>query len=112
MAASFEIGAQLAIIVNLAVEDHGYLTIFVESRLLAGEEIDDRQTAHAERDSIVQQITFRIRPAMDHAIAHRAQELFSAFTWRRARIEVGPTGYSTHKSVGSRQWAVGRETTR
>src|ERR1700732_1405147 len=46
VAARFQIGAQLAVVVEFAVEDHGYTLIFVESRLLAGEQINDRQPAH------------------------------------------------------------------
>src|SRR5712675_1958803 len=97
MTARFKVRAQLAIVVNLSVKDDGNAVIFVESWLLASEQIDDCQTAHAQRDSVVEQIAFRVRTAMMHAIAHRAQKLFTAIARRRARIEVGPTGYAAHK---------------
>src|SRR2546430_3406309 len=99
MAAGFKIRAQLAVVVNLAVKNYRHAVIFVESWLLAGEQIDYRQTSHAERDAVVEQIAFRIRPPMLHAVAHRAQELFAAIRRRRARIEIGPTGYAAHNSV-------------
>ena len=96
MTPGFEIGAQLAIVINLAVEDHGDTMTFVECWLLAGNQIDNCQAPHPERDSIIHQIPFGIRAAMNHAITHGAQEILDAFRWRRARIEVGPTGYSAH----------------
>ena len=51
MSALFEIGAQLAIVVDLAVENDGDAVVFVEGRLFAGDEIDDREPTHAERDA-------------------------------------------------------------
>src|SRR6266403_5699244 len=97
MAARFKVRAQLAIVIDLAVKNHGDAVIFVESWLLASEQIDDCQTAHAQRDAVVEQIAFRVRTAMMHAIAHRAQKLFTAIARRRAWIEIGPTGYAAHK---------------
>jgi hypothetical protein len=44
--------------------------IFIERGLLAGEQIDNRQAAHAQRNAIVEQIAFRIRTPVRHAIAH------------------------------------------
>jgi hypothetical protein len=38
--------------------------------LFAGKQIDDCQTAHAERDAIIEQVAFRIRPAVRHPVAH------------------------------------------
>src|ERR1041385_1171909 len=48
VSALFEIDAQLAIVVNLAVEDDSDRAVFVENRLFTGHEIDDRQAAHSE----------------------------------------------------------------
>src|ERR1051326_2256816 len=97
MAALFEIRAHLAIVVNLAVQDDGDCAVFVESWLVAGEQIDNRETSHTQRDAIIDEITFRVRAAMMHAIAHRTQQLFRAIRRLRTRIKVGPTGYSAHK---------------
>ena len=49
VATFFEIGAQLAIVVDLAVENYGDAFVFVEYRLFTGDEIDNREPAHAER---------------------------------------------------------------
>ena len=70
MAAFFQVNPQLAVVVNLAIENDGDAVIFVERRLLTSQQIDDRQAPHAQRDPIINQITFRIRTAMDHAVAH------------------------------------------
>src|SRR6266566_5174536 len=93
----FQVRAQLAIVVDFAVEDHGNAFVFVINRLLASDEIDDRQAPHAEAHAVADYIAFRVRPAMDHAIAHRAQQLMRAVRRRRARIKIGPTGYATHE---------------
>src|SRR5437764_13620199 len=97
MTARFKVRAQLAIVIDLAVKNHGDAVIFVESWLLASEQIDDCQTAHAERDAVVEQIAFRVGPAMMHAIAHRAQEILAAIRRRRRWIEIGPARYGAHQ---------------
>src|SRR5437764_11393706 len=97
MTACFEVSAQLAIVVNLAVENYRDAVVFIESWLLAGEQIDYCEATHAERDAVVEKIAFGIGSAMLHAIAHRAQEFFAALVRRRARIEIGPAGYAAHK---------------
>src|SRR5438270_9711604 len=96
MATRFQVGPQLAIVIYLAIENHRDAVIFVESWLLAGQQIDDCQAAHAERDAVVKQIAFRVRTPMMHAITHRAQQLFAAIRRRRAWIEIRPTGYAAH----------------
>src|SRR6185369_6039773 len=45
----FEIGAKLAIVVDLTVENDGDRPVFIEYRLFTGDEIDDRQPSHSER---------------------------------------------------------------
>ena len=102
VAAGFQIGAELTIVVNLAVKNYRDGVIFVEGRLLARNEIDDCQPSHPEPDAIIDQVAFRIRPSMRHAIAHRAQQFFRAVMWRRAWIEIGPSGYSAHGSINHR----------
>ena len=102
MTTFFEVSADFAIVVNLPVEDDCDGSLLVEDRLFAGEQIDDRQPAHAQRDAVIEQIAFRIRPAMVHAIAHQAQEFFTSIRRRGARIKIGPTGYAAHRSINHR----------
>src|SRR5829696_6484562 len=49
MSTFFEIGTQLAIVIDLAVEDYGDAPIFVEDRLFTRDEVDDRQPSHPKR---------------------------------------------------------------
>src|SRR5438552_3089478 len=97
MAACFQVSAQLAIVIDLAVKNHGDAVVFIESWLLAGEQIDYCEATHAERDAVVEKIAFGIGSAMLHAIAHRTQEFFATIRRRRAWIEIGPAGYAAHK---------------
>src|SRR5258707_1386113 len=98
VATRFQVRAQFAIVVDFAVENHGDAFVFVVDRLLARDEIDDRQPPHPESYAVADYITFRVRPAMNHAVAHRVQELFRAVRRRRARIKIGPAGYAAHKT--------------
>src|SRR5215831_4475338 len=45
--ARLQTGTQLAIVVDFAVENDGNGLIFVEGRLLAGQQIDNRQPTHS-----------------------------------------------------------------
>ena len=51
MSAFFELGAQLAIVVDLAVEDDGDDLSSLKTGCSPGDEIDDREPSHAERDA-------------------------------------------------------------
>src|SRR5438876_8270450 len=48
MTAGLKISAQFSVVVNLAVENDGDAFVFVINRLLASDEIDDRQAPHTE----------------------------------------------------------------
>ena len=48
MPARFEIGSQLTVVVDFAVEDDPHRFVFVGERLMAGAQVDDRETAKAE----------------------------------------------------------------
>ena len=73
MAARFEVGAQLAVIVNLAVENDGDLIVLARRGLLARLQVNDGEASHPERHARCDHRAFRIRPAMRHALAHRVQ---------------------------------------
>ena len=51
VAQRLQFGAQLAEVVDLAVEHHDDVAVLVDHRLLAGGEVDDRQAAVAEADA-------------------------------------------------------------
>jgi hypothetical protein len=64
MAAFPQVGQQFAVVVYLAVENHGYGAVLVEYRLLAAGNVDHRQTAHAQRDAVGHKLALRIRPTV------------------------------------------------
>ena len=51
VAERLQLGDQLLVVVDLAVEDDDDAAVLVEQRLLAGREVDDRQAAVAEADA-------------------------------------------------------------
>ena len=97
MAALFQVSAHFTIVVDLAVEHDSHAAVVVEGWLVAGDEIDDREPAHAQRHAVINQIAFGVRSAMMHPIAHRAQEFRAAILRRRPGIEIRPTGNSAHE---------------
>ncbi len=73
VAAFFEFGSDLAIVVQLAVHHHDDRAVAVKNRLVAGLQIDDRQPPHPECDRVVDPHPFGIWPAMHDRLAHRVQ---------------------------------------
>src|SRR2546427_1906383 len=99
MAALFEIVTQFAIVVDLAVEDYRYAFVFVVDRLFAGNEIDNREPAHAQRNASRDHQAFRIRTAMHHALAHPVQQIFRAFGRRSTWFKTCPASDSAHQNL-------------
>ena len=46
---------------------------------------------------------------MDHPLTHRVEQFLRAFSRRRARIKIGPTGYSAHVIVNRERSESKRE---
>jgi hypothetical protein len=59
-----QLGAQLDIIVNLAIEDDVDRSILVRNRLMAAGQIDNAQPADRETDSGFLEVAFVVRAAM------------------------------------------------
>ncbi len=70
VAASLQIGAQVAVIVNLAVKNGPDGLIFVGDRLVAGVKVDDAQAAHADGAAAVDMETVVVRPAVHNGAGH------------------------------------------
>ena len=70
MAAANQRGAQLAIIVNLAIKDHPHGSVFVRDRLPAHGQIDDAEPPHAHTHSPVDPVALIIRAAVPDLLAH------------------------------------------
>src|SRR2546426_5067784 len=109
VATFFQVLSELAIIVDFTVEDDGDALVFVEGGLFAANKIDDCEPAHAERNALRDHETFRIGPAMNHALAHRMQQLFRAVRRRSASVKIGPPGNSAHKFVNRSSLIVNSE---
>src|SRR5215468_7801386 len=74
MAAREQQAAQLAVVVDLPVEDDPDRAVFVRDRLASSGQINDREAAHAHRDARLDVMTFTVRPAvLDHATHPRDQ---------------------------------------
>src|SRR5438034_5115361 len=72
MAAPFEIAAQLAVVVDLPVEDDPDRTVLVADRLLPVLKVDDAQPTHSEPDPVAEIDAFIVGTAVDHRAAHGA----------------------------------------
>ena len=75
MTSFHEVVSDLAVVVDLAVQDDGDGSVLVEDRLVAGGQVDDPEALNAETDPGVDEETARIRPAvLDHR-AHPREQL-------------------------------------
>ena len=65
-----QLGYELLIVVNLAVEDDNDAAVFVVERLLSGRHVDDRQPAMAQTDARLDVIATLVRAAMMLRFVH------------------------------------------
>src|SRR5213592_3658895 len=61
---------QLAVVVDLAVEDDDLRPVFVEDRLSPARQIDDAEPSHPEADGALHIDALVVRPAMANRGAH------------------------------------------
>src|SRR6185503_17844534 len=59
-----EVGAELAIVVELAVDDGDDVAALVRDRLVTGLQVDDREPPHREPRALSEPATVPVRPAM------------------------------------------------
>ncbi len=92
-AARDQLGRQLDVVEDLAVERDPDIAVGRGERLLAAREVDDREASVAERRALVEVDAGCIGPAMahglDHALEHGARR-------QRARLEGDEAGDATH----------------
>ena len=67
---ALELGAQLRVVVDLAVLDDPDRLVLVRDRLIAALEVDDRQPTRRERGGSVRDEAGGVRPAMNEAFVH------------------------------------------
>ena len=84
-----QLGDQLLEVVDLAVEDDDHRAVFVEQRLLAGGDVDDRQAPVAEADAGLDVQAAFVRAAvvlrLVHALQHGAIDRRARRGCRRCR---------------------------
>src|SRR5919108_1851137 len=93
-----ELVPELAIVVDLAVEHDPDGGVLVRHGLLAAGQVDDAQTAHAERHTVSEIDAFLVRSAMDHDAAHIPDLLFED----RPSVPPHDSGDTAHVTVSLR----------
>ena len=71
----FEFFAQLAIVVDLAVENNPCRAVLIMNRLLSVREIDDREPSHRQSHAIAEIETVIVRTAMTNGLIHAREQL-------------------------------------
>src|SRR5437764_8618256 len=104
MPAHTKLAAQLAIVVDLAVEDREHALVFVGNRLPAADDIDDAEPPHAERDLWCEEISILVRTAVTNGVAHQLQSGRRSVRGCRAH----PAGDSTHQRAFTRLTSAAR----
>src|SRR5262249_22797400 len=93
---------QFLVVVDFAIEDDPDGRVFVVDRLLAGRQINDGQTSHAEADARHKSADLIVWAAAANSCAHPAQDCVVApriVAWRSPSVGdvfVCKTGYSAH----------------
>ena len=94
-----QLGGQLDVIEDLAVERDPHVAVRRGERLLAAGEVDDREASVTEGGALVEVDAGRVGPAMahglDHALEHGARR-------ERASLESDEAGDATHRRPQSK----------
>src|SRR5258708_5141764 len=73
--APLQLAAHLAVVVDLAVLDHGDAAVLVGDRLIAVLEVDDRESPHRQGDPTLVKYAIAVWPAMRQPRVHRLHGL-------------------------------------
>jgi len=80
--------AQVAKVVDLAIEDDVAATVGARHRLLAGDEVDDGQAGHTETDTLLDVLAVRVGATVAETLEHPRQQ--------RCRRIADVSGDTTH----------------
>src|SRR5262245_3410839 len=89
-----QVRREIAVIVDLAVKDHDYRSVFVEDRLFAAAEVDDTETTVSESDIVLDEITVIIRPTMRLNVGH---PLNKTAIYRLSCVEIDDPANPAHR---------------
>ena len=73
-ALGLQLGAQLAVVVDLAIADQPDRVVGIAQRLVAAAQVDDRQAAHRDAAGAVDVHAFVVGAAVAREVAHRRQQ--------------------------------------
>src|SRR5437763_15075886 len=93
MAASLELGAQLAIVVDLAVADQPQRAVGGTQRLMSAGDVDDREAPHPNCGWAVDVRAVVVRTTMNRDAPHLTERLRG----RRAAVEVEDAVNAAHR---------------
>jgi hypothetical protein len=85
---------QFGVVVNLAVEHDPDGAVLIRHRLVAGGDVDDRQTSMRQTDGAIDEQPLAVRAAMPHDVAHPRQTTFVDAT---LRIKCDDSSDAAHK---------------
>ena len=71
----FELLAQFAIVVDLAVENNPGRAVLIMNRLLSVREVDDREPSHGQAHAIAEIETVVVRTTMPNRLVHAREQL-------------------------------------
>ena len=91
--------AQLAVIINFAVENQGDVAGFVGERLVAGFKVNNAQPPDGQRDVGQLKFAAAVRPAMEDGGRHRVDALTVR---QRLKLQIEDSANSTHKRSGDK----------
>src|SRR5258708_7934756 len=101
-AARDELGGQLDVVEDLAVERDPDVAVGRRQRLLAAREIDDRQSTMPEGGSLVEVDAGSVGPAMAHRLDHALEHGARRERAGREREEAGDAAHGKPQSKGLR----------
>ena len=91
---SGQLGAQLEIVVDFAVEHDLHRSIFVGYRLPAAGDVDDAEPPHAQADGVVHEKSVRVRSSMDQRVRHPPDDGSDRI---RCQRRIYDSGYAAHR---------------
>jgi hypothetical protein len=92
-----EVLPQLAIIVDLAIQNHRDGFIFVRDGLMTGVKVNDAQAAYTEGARTIDVISFIVGPTVTNLVTHEPDRGVFGDTFPQDE-----TGYATHRGAGLR----------
>src|SRR5262245_38185291 len=97
MAALFQSGTQVAVVIDFAVENNPYRSVFIRHRLMSAAQVHNGQTTVSQPDAAIQVQAGVIRPSMCQSVAHRDQARLADAAIQLFRN--GDATNATHNSV-------------